>query len=412
MQTISKWTLVGIIVFFSGWIVSRAETPASSDSVKAEPAKAESTKSDSGTADTAKPPVAKSGPARAEFDRIHKEFNDLNAEMRYLQLKYKNSKKSERPALDKEWAKLYKAGEKKQAEFFHAAELAYLEAPQSDKDLTKLVWNIFGYLAMNDDHESAVRLAKLLVDNGEKNPQGFALAGVAAASLGDFVTAKKYFSLAGDDYLKKQAESKSKHLQCAFVFSQSLPKMVDKWTREQEFREAEAKANDLPRVLIKTEKGDLVVELFENEAPNTVANFISLVEKGFYDGLTFHRVLPGFMAQGGDPKGDGTGGPGYMIPDECSGPNHREHFRGTLSMAKDSRPNSGGSQFFLCFAPAMHLDGIHTAFGRVIEGFDVLSKIQRRDPDDPNMADPDKIIQMTVQRPMKQKHELKTTQEK
>ena len=115
-------------------------------------------------------------------------------------------------------------------------------------------------------------------------------------------------------------------------------------------------------MLIKTNKGDIEVELFENEAPNTVANFITLVEKGFYNGLSFHRVLPNFMAQGGDPKGDGTGGPGYTIADECSGPNHRLHFRGSLSMAKEARPDTGGSQFFITFVPTSHLDGIHTVF--------------------------------------------------
>jgi cyclophilin family peptidyl-prolyl cis-trans isomerase len=411
MRTISKWTLVGMIVVLSGWIASRAETPASPDAGKSEASKAEKATPDSRTTESAKTPASKPGPARAEFDKIHKEFNDLNAQLHYIQLQYKTCKKSERPVLDKQWAKLFKEGEKKQAEYFHAAELAYVEAPKSDQELTVLVWNMFGYYAMNDDYESAARLAKLLTDNGEKNPQGFALAGVAAASLGDFVAAKKYFSLAGDEYLKQFAESKTKQMQNAFVFSQTLQKMEEKWDREQKFHEAEAKADDLPRVLIKTDKGDIVVELFENEAPNTVANFISLVEKGYYDGLTFHRVLSGFMAQGGDPKGDGTGGPGYTIPDECGQEKHREHFRGSLSMAKESRPNTGGSQFFLCFAPAMHLDGIHTVFGRTVEGFDVLSKIQRRDPDDPNKPDADKIIKMTVLRPMKQKHELKTTKE-
>ena len=101
------------------------------------------------------------------------------------------------------------------------------------------------------------------------------------------------------------------------------PDMIDEtkagWEKEKKIREAEAKANDLPRVLMKTSPGDIEIELFENEAPNTVLNFITLVDKGFYNGLKFHRVLPGFMAQGGDPQGDGTGGPGYTVPCECPG---------------------------------------------------------------------------------------------
>src|SRR5262249_15222542 len=141
---------------------------------------------------------------------------------------------------------------------------------------------------------------------------------------------------------------------------------------------------------LQTTRGDIVVELFENEAPNTVANFISLVTKGLYDGTQFHRVLPGFMAQGGDPlskdaaankENIGKGGPGYTIPDEFQSPNHRDHFRGTLSMAHTQQPNSAGSQFFITFAPTPTLNGAYTAFGRVVEGLDVLAKLQRIDPD-------------------------------
>jgi len=157
-------------------------------------------------------------------------------------------------------------------------------------------------------------------------------------------------------------------------------------------------------VLIKTTKGDIEVELFENEAPNTVANFVSLVEKKFYDGLTFHRVLGGFMAQGGCPKGTGTGGPGYRIADECRQENARRHFRGSLSMA-NSGPDTNGSQFFITFLPTSFLDGKHTVFGRVIKGFDVLAKLQRRDPEKPDQPEPDKIIEARVLR--KRDHEYK-----
>ncbi|MBN1911849.1 MAG: peptidylprolyl isomerase [Pirellulales bacterium] len=186
---------------------------------------------------------------------------------------------------------------------------------------------------------------------------------------------------------------------------------VDKkaWADEQKIRAAEAKADDLPRVLLKTDVGDIEVELFENEAPEATANFITLVEKGFYDGLTFHRVLPGFMAQGGDPKGNGSGGPGYSIKCECYEKNARKHFRGSLSMAHAGR-DTGGSQFFLTFIPTSFLDGRHTVFGRVIKGMDVLSKIQRIDPDSDKMGSkprPTKIRKATVVR--KRDHEYKFT---
>lgn len=182
------------------------------------------------------------------------------------------------------------------------------------------------------------------------------------------------------------------------------------WATEAAIRDAEAKADDLPRVKISTTKGDIVVELFENEAPNTVANFISLVEKKFYDGIAFHRVLRDFMAQGGDPltkdadpRNDGTGGPGYTIKCECTSPKARMHFRGSLSMAH-AGPDTGGSQFFLTFVPTTGLDGKHTVFGRVIEGFDVLDKLQRINPEAPNPnIKPDVITSATVIR--KRAHE-------
>ncbi|NMC21270.1 MAG: peptidylprolyl isomerase [Thermogutta sp.] len=158
----------------------------------------------------------------------------------------------------------------------------------------------------------------------------------------------------------------------------------------------------MPRVLLKTSKGDVVLELFENEAPNTVANFVQLVEQGFYNGLSFHRVIPGFVAQGGCPKGDGTGDPGYRFADECSGSNARRHYRGSLSMA-NSGPDTNGSQFFITYMPTPHLNGKHTVFGRVVSGMDVVEKLQVRDPQDPSAPPADKIISAQVLR--KRSHE-------
>jgi len=132
-------------------------------------------------------------------------------------------------------------------------------------------------------------------------------------------------------------------------------------------------AGPLPQVTMRTDKGDIVLELAEDDAPNTVANFISLAEKGFYDGLVFHRVIPNFMIQGGCPKGDGTGGPGYVIADEFSP--RLKHARGVISMA-NAGPNTGGSQFFITHVATPWLDGKHAVFGRVIKGMDVVDAIQ------------------------------------
>ena len=128
----------------------------------------------------------------------------------------------------------------------------------------------------------------------------------------------------------------------------------------------------------KTAKGDIVVELFADKVPNTVNNFVFLARDGFYDDTTFHRVLAGFMAQGGDPTASGSGGPGYRFPDEF---HHdlRHDVPGVLSMA-NAGPNTNGSQFFLTFAPQPHLDGRHAVFGKVVEGLDVLLSLEVRDP--------------------------------
>ncbi len=135
----------------------------------------------------------------------------------------------------------------------------------------------------------------------------------------------------------------------------------------------------MKQAIIKTSKGDMKVEFFTEDAPKTVENFISLAEKGFYDNLTWHRVIPGFVIQGGCPKGDGTGGPGYTIKCELDGKN-QYHDRGVLSMAHAGR-DTGGSQFFICFnrANTQHLDRRHTAFGKVTEGLEVIDLIRQGD---------------------------------
>lgn len=126
---------------------------------------------------------------------------------------------------------------------------------------------------------------------------------------------------------------------------------------------------------IETERGDLVLELFASDVPMTVNNFVVLARGGFYDGLTFHRVIPGFVAQGGCPIGDGTGNPGYQFADEIT---EHTHVTGALSMA-NSGPDTNGSQFFITLAPQHHLDGQHTVFGQLIEGMDVLDSIEQGD---------------------------------
>ena len=141
-------------------------------------------------------------------------------------------------------------------------------------------------------------------------------------------------------------------------------------------------ANELSKckfAVIKTDKGDMIAELYPDETPQTVANFVELAKSGFYDGLNFHRVIPNFVIQGGCPYGNGVGGPGWRIKCECVG-QKRKHNRGSLSMAHAGR-DTGGSQFFVCHNPQPHLDGVHTIFGELIddESKSVLDAIRQGD---------------------------------
>jgi peptidylprolyl isomerase/peptidyl-prolyl cis-trans isomerase B (cyclophilin B) len=126
-------------------------------------------------------------------------------------------------------------------------------------------------------------------------------------------------------------------------------------------------------VITMAKGGKIVIEFFPEDAPKTVANFVTLARKGFYEGLIFHRVEPGFVVQGGDPKGTGTGGPGYTIKAEF---NKQKHVRGTVAMARSQDPDSAGSQFYICFKPAPFLDGQYTVFGIVTKGMDVVDGVK------------------------------------
>ncbi|MCI7130542.1 MAG: peptidylprolyl isomerase [Lachnospiraceae bacterium] len=161
-------------------------------------------------------------------------------------------------------------------------------------------------------------------------------------------------------------------------------------------------ANQNPIVTIEMENGDIMkAELYPEIAPNTVNNFISLISKGYYDGVIFHRVIPGFMIQGGDPDGTGMGGPGYSIKGEFSHngfKNDLKHTPGVLSMARTMIPDSAGSQFFIMHETSPHLDGEYAAFGKVIEGFEVVDKIARVRTDySDRPMETQKMVKVTVE---------------
>ena len=309
---------------------------------------------------------------REQFDEVFAQWKQLLKELRELRESYKLAEEDQVSSIREAWQQKLAEGEAMVPKLESASLAAYLAAPNTDRELSRFIINLAADQIRQDNYARAQELLDPLVANGCEERELDNLMGIAAYGTNDFETAEKHLNEAQkSDSLSEQGEN------CL----QGLPIAMETWPRELELREQEVQADDLPRVKLETTAGDLVLELFENEAPETVGNFISLVEKGFYDGLKFHRVLQGFMAQGGCPKGDGTGGPGYKIYCECVNEDHRNHFAGSLSMAKEVARHTGGSQFFINFVPTPQLNGQHTVFGRVIEGMELLPQIVKQDPE-------------------------------
>ncbi len=355
-------------------------------------------------------------PEQKEFDVVFAEMKELISSLRVLQERFQTAAEGERPALQEEFAALIRQAKEVEPRLVAAAEKAYVAAPNQNKDVTAFMSTVTADHIRSDRYEEAFRLAQMLIDHDVVEKYVYLYAGFAALVLDDYDRAEKYLKVADEAKLitspsPPDTSPMASMIRQVIQFRADPEKYRKVWAAEQAIRAAEAEADDLPRVRLETSQGEMLVELFENEAPNTVANFVNLVEKGYYDGLTFHRVLSVFMAQGGDPKGDGTGGPGYYIPCECHQENARNHFRGTLSMAHAGR-DTGGSQFFLTFVSTSFLNGRHTAFGRVIEGMDVLAKLTRIDPQKPNPGlEPDRIVKATVERKRDHAYEPKTLPE-
>jgi cyclophilin family peptidyl-prolyl cis-trans isomerase len=359
--------------------------------------------------------------AKAAFDQQFNAYRDALRQVERLRNDYQTADDAARAKINAELEQRLDVMQTLVDRMVAAAVDAYRLAPNAHAEITDLLVAVARYdvvgrevqhpynqIVGGDRYEQALPIIKLLVDGGADRRElpdwGF----LCAVATNDYDLAKTYLDMAQQSgaltdrtlYSGPAGESLQR---LVMEYAGSLDEEREKWTKESAIRAAEAKADDLPRVRLSTTKGDITLELFENEAPQTVANFLTLVKQGFYNGLAFHRVIPGFMAQGGDPSGDGTGGPGYTIHDECGQPNARMHFRGSLSMAHTAQPDSGGSQFFITFVPTPHLDGKHTVFGRVIDGMDVVVELQRREPRgnpayDASLPKPDRIIKAVVLR--------------
>ncbi|MDX1927329.1 MAG: peptidylprolyl isomerase [Pirellulaceae bacterium] len=350
---------------------------------------------------TAKSNKAPDDPA---YQAVRTEFLDHLKLMREAQVRYHLSEDSSRDKkFRREWAELCDRGRPLAAKAYAAMLKKFNDNPSANTELGKFLLELLHRNVSDSRFEGMLELALALEAagvTGEKVAEGIALSAVA----------ENKFELAKPWIEKHYKESEKPRPVLAPVYD-NIPALTSDWAEELRLREEDAKGEPLPQVSILTTKGEVIVELFENQAPETVANFIHLVEQGFYDGLSFHRVLEHFMAQTGCPFGDGTGGPEYSIYGEAQKQNARKYFRGTLGMAlSNGDANSGGSQFFICYMPAQNLNGQYTAFGRVVKGIEVIGNLAKVNPDEKKKEDAapvvlDEIIEAKVVR--KRNHEYK-----
>ncbi len=394
MTVCTRWALVSWVMLVAGWAVAAEQSATESGPAGAEasePAASEAV-------EPAGEPAL--GLKNQKFNELFSQWKAVLAEIRQLQAEYRTADAGRKAEIKKRFGELVEEGETLQPQLVEAAREAYLEDAKAGETAGEFLFDAVVHASCRDQYEDVLPAAEALIEGGFPNKSVYAWAGLAALVTNELEGAETYFQAADEHDAFKALRALDRGHQLGNigdVYDEVVSYYRKAWPKEEEIRAGEAEADDLPRVLLVTNKGEIELELFENEAPNTVANFISLVEKGFYNGLTFHRVLAGYMAQGGCPDGTGRGGPGYKIPCECYRPDHRLHFRGTLSMAHAGR-DTGGSQFFLNFLPTRHLDGEHTVFGRAIRGIEVLAKIQRRNPESLNPPKADKILEAKVLR--------------
>ena len=365
-------------------------------------------RADPPAADKAAPPAAGAQDPLKQWTALVAQRDELSKKFKTLLDQFQKADDKQKQVLAPELQKLQQTYMTQiQPQLIQLAAAVYKQDPKNEE-----AGQIVNGMAMAkayeaNDYPKLLQITETLLKSEKQDPLALNMAGLAHFATMDFTKAQELFAKASkaDPRLFGQLGAR---------FAEAVPDYIGFWKEEQAIRAKEAKADDLPRVLLKTSRGDIELELFENEAPNAVANFINLVEKGFYDGIKFHRVMPNFMAQGGDPNSknddpedDGLGGPGYRIACECFQPNARKHFQGSLSMAKAPPKDTGGSQFFLTHLPTPHLNGNaaeqsgHTVFGRVIKGMDVVLATQIGD----------KIISAKVERKRDHKYEPKTLPE-
>ncbi len=312
-------------------------------------------------------------PQTAEFKEATEAFREHLKKMREVMVHYNTTPPGPQDReMRSEWFNYLREGVPLYHRLLGAAVAEYQLESTEKAPLAQMLWEILKANAEIDRYEGLLPVAQALLASDFEETDLRDLAVRTAFALNEYAVMRQLVTESIDESI---ADPQKQGL------SEQFDELDATWAEELAAREQDAQGPPLPRVLMHTTKGDIEIELFENQAPESVANFISLVESGFYNGLIFHRVIEQFMAQTGCPVGDGSSGPGYTIHGEAHKPGARKYFRGTLGMALSGHPDSGGSQFFITFLPRPDLNGKYTAFGRVTAGIDVLSDLVRVDPD-------------------------------
>ncbi len=326
--------------------------------------------------------------------------------LRAAQVMYHNcDDKAQEAKYRREWYEALNPIYQLNAELLQAALEEFQADPERRVDLGQILFKTLKRNCEKDIYEGMLPIAKQLFEMNHPSPE----------------LPQMYLQccLAANDYQQARIpiESKSMTLANPAAMLSQLDQLQVEWEAELKARERDAAGEPLPQAKINTTKGQIVIELFENDAPEAVANFISLAEQGFYDYSDFFLVVDRTLAQAGCPNEDGTGGPGYWITSERSLPNARTLFRGSLALAQlQHNPNTGGSVFFIPFLPAITQDTNYTVFARVISGMHALGNLNRvkparkdeseEDKKKPKL-DPDEIISIEIIRKRDHKYEPK-----
>jgi cyclophilin family peptidyl-prolyl cis-trans isomerase len=342
------------------------------------------------------------GPMVQAYLNKRKEFRDLDGKINQILTSVSLTAAADYQAMVERLKNLRERKAELGNEILDASVDAYLESPdrfrEVNDDLTKLMRSLLGEQGTSSrfDPQKARDIAERLINARAKNLNVHFYGSYAAYCLNEFDLARKWL----DRLLEAGAKPE-----------QTILKQIEdasaKWGRELALREADTQTQ-VPQVAVQTELGEFVVELYENEAPNTVANFIMLVEKKYYDGSFFYLSQPGRLAMAGCTKGDGQTNAGYFIPDEVDQPEIRHHFSGVLAMAAEE-PNTGSARFSILQQPTPGGDGKLTVFGRIISGLDVIYRVPAVKPTDIKLgAKPVKIESMRVVRKRDHAYEPKT----